>query len=174
LNTQHIIAHETGIPQVVDPLGGSYYIESLTDTIEKSIEEYMKKIDGAGGMVKAIETGWAQKEISKAAFHHHKDIEEGRRVIVGANKFHKEKGREIETHEANPAVVKEMQKRLARLRKERDNAALVDALDRLRKAAQGEDNIVPSIVGAVKSNATIGEISGVLRDVFGEYNPTFF
>ncbi len=171
LRTQQILAYETGITDVIDPLGGSYYVEALTDKIEMEILKYLEKIEESGGMVKAIESGWMQEELSRSAYQMQNDIEEGRRVVVGVNKFVTPERIEFKIHEQNPEVPKEMKRRLERLRKERDNDAVRRSLERIRDVARGKDNLVPFVLEAVKNYATIGEICAVLKEVFGEYQP---
>lgn len=171
LRTQQILAYESGVTDVVDPLGGSYYVEALTDKIEKGVIDYLEKIEARGGMVKAIESGWMQQELARSAYQRQKEIEEQKRIIVGVNKFGSTEKIAYEVHKANPKVLEEMKRRLEKLRKERDNSAVQRRLRELSKAAQGKDNLVPFVLDAVKSYATIGEICGVLREVLGEYQP---
>jgi methylmalonyl-CoA mutase N-terminal domain/subunit len=172
LRTQQILAYESGVTDVVDPLGGSYYVEALTDQIEREILDYLKRIEAKGGIVNAIESGWMQEELARSAYQRQKEIEQQKRIIVGVNKFIGAEKVDFEVHKANPKVVEEMKRSLEKLRRDRDNSAVQHNLRELRKAAQGKDNLVPFVLGAVKSYATIGEICRVLREVLGEYQPT--
>jgi methylmalonyl-CoA mutase N-terminal domain/subunit len=172
LNTQHIIAHETGVPDVMDPLGGSYYVEALTNEIEKEILAYLEEIDAKGGIIKGIESGWIQGEIARSAYIKQKDIEDERRIIVGVNKFVAKEKPAIKIHRSiEPKTALEMREKMAKLRRERDNNAVQRSLGALCKAGQGNDNLVPFVLDAVKNYATIGEICDVFRDIFGEYRP---
>ena len=155
----------------VDPLAGSFYIESLTDRVEQEALAYIAKIDEMGGAVAAIEQGYMQREIQSASYHTQMAIESGDQVVVGVNKFRIENEPKPELQKINPELERIQSERLAELRKTRDNA-LVDAkLAALRAAAKGTDNLMPFIVDAVKAYATLGEICNVMRDVFGEYQP---
>lgn len=172
LRTQQIVAYESGLADVVDPLGGSYYVEALTNKIEQEAWDYIKKIDDLGGAVVAIEKGYIQKEIQDSAYKWQMEVEKGDRVIVGVNKFQIEE-KPVEGLLRVDASVGELQKKkLADLRAKRDNAAVTAALGELRKACQDEHaNLMPFILDAVKTYATLGEICGVMREVFGEYQP---
>lgn len=169
LRTQQIIAYESGVADTVDPLAGSYYVEALTDEIEKKAMEYIKKIDDLGGAPKAIEKGFIQKEIQDAAYKYQKAIESEEIVVVGVNKFQTEEEPPKNILKVDPAVAEKQKARLAKLRKERDNEKVKEALASVEKAAQGEENLMPYIIEAVKSYATLGEICDVLRNVFGVY-----
>jgi len=173
LATQQILAYETGIPDVVDPLGGSYYVETLTDRIEKEILDYLGEIDNQGGLMKAIETGWVRREIAHSAYTRQKEIDSGQRIVVGVNKFVSGEKPSYQIHRADPAAGKEMIRRVQTLRKERDNAAVQRSLEKLREAARGKDNLVPYIIDAVESYATIEDISNALVSVFGRWQSTF-
>jgi len=164
------LAYETGITEVVDPLGGSYYIEVLTNKIEEEMQNYLKKIEAAGGLLKAVETGWAQEEVRYSAFIKDKEIDEGKRIIVGVNKFGHGRKPDAGILKTDPQVLEYMKSRLKRLREERNNSNVRHCLETIRKAAQGKDNLVPFVIEAVKSYVTIGEICGALRSVFGEYH----
>lgn len=170
LRTQQIVAYESGLADIVDPLGGSYYVEALTDQIEKEAWEYIKKIDEIGGAVTAIEKGYIQKEIQDSAYKWQMEVEKGDRVIVGVNKFQIEE-KPVEGLLRVDASVGELQKKkLADLRAKRDNGAVQDKLAALEKACQDDSvNLMPLILDAVKAYATLGEICGVMRKVFGEY-----
>jgi methylmalonyl-CoA mutase N-terminal domain/subunit len=169
LRTQQVLAYETGVADVVDPLGGSYYVESLTDRIEEQATALIEEIERRGGMIQAIESGWAQQQIADAAWEQQRRIESGERVIVGVNRFVEEEPWTREIHRHREEVEEEQRAALARLRAERDNARVRRALDDLRTAAASDTNLVPVLVETVKTYATIGEICGVLRAVFGEY-----
>ncbi|HWR62058.1 MAG TPA: methylmalonyl-CoA mutase family protein [Clostridia bacterium] len=169
LRTQQIVAYESGVTETVDPLAGSYYIESLTDRIEKMAEEYIGKIDEMGGAPKAIDRGYIQKEIQDSAYKYQKEIEAGDRVVVGVNKFQIKEAAPKGLLKVDPVVGELQSKKLAELREERDNSRVSAALEAMRKAAEGEDNLMPFILEAVRAYATLGEICGVLREVFGEY-----
>ena len=170
LRTQQIVAYESGLADVIDPLAGSYYVEALTNKIEKEAWEYIKKIDEIGGAVAAIEKGYIQKEIQDSAYKWQMDVETGAKVIVGVNKFQVEE-KPVEGLLRVDASVGERQKaKLADMKANRDNAAVQAALVDLEKACQDEDeNLMPHILAAVKTYATLGEICGVMRKVFGEY-----
>ncbi|MEW5947103.1 MAG: methylmalonyl-CoA mutase family protein [bacterium] len=170
LRTQQIIAHESGVANTVDPLGGSYYVEHLTDRIEQEAREKLEKIAARGGMVRLIERGEIQREIMMEAYEYEKSIQSGDRVIVGRNKYKLEKDlREISLHELNPAHVEKAKERLKKVREERDRDAVERALAALGEAARGTDNLMPFILDAVRTCATVGEITDTLKGVFGEF-----
>ena len=170
LRTQQIVAYESGLADVIDPLAGSYYVEALTNQIEKGAWDYIKKIDDIGGAVVAIEKGYVQKEIQDSAYKWQKEVENDERVIVGVNKFQIEE-KPVEGLLRIDNSVRELQKKkLADLRAKRDNAAVEKALSALEAACADENvNLMPLILDAVKTYATLGEICGVMRKVFGEY-----
>ncbi|MBM3788829.1 MAG: methylmalonyl-CoA mutase [Acidobacteria bacterium] len=172
LRTQQIIACESGVALTVDPVGGSYAIEAMTDEIEQGAEAYIRRIDSMGGMLRAIETGYVQREIQEAAYAAQKRIESGDQVIVGVNRFATDRASPLELLIVNEEVAREQRARLDRLRKERDDGPCLAALRQLREAAAGSRNIMPAILGAVEALATVGEIAGCLREVFGEYRET--
>jgi methylmalonyl-CoA mutase N-terminal domain/subunit len=169
LRTQQIIAYESGVTNTIDPLAGSYYIECLTDEIERRALNYIEKIDNMGGAATAIEKGYIQREIHESAYEHQKRVDSGDHIVVGVNKFTVEEEQEYEYLKVNPQCEKEQIKRLVEVRRKRDSSVVNEALDSLRTAAQGTDNLMPPILTAVKSYATLGEICGVLREVFHEY-----
>ena len=169
LRTQQIIAYESGVPKTVDPLAGSYYIESLTDSIEKKAFEYIDKIEGFGGMVKAIEAGYVQQEISNRAYEYQKAVESGKQIVVGVNKFTIQEEPPKSILKVNDQVEREQIEKLKDLKKRRDNEKVKKSLNALENAARSNENIMYPIIDAVKVYATIGEISNVLRGVFGEY-----
>jgi methylmalonyl-CoA mutase N-terminal domain/subunit len=170
LRTQQIIAHESGVADMIDPLGGSYAVEALTDEIEKRSLEYIKKIDAMGGAIKAIESGYIQDEIGESAYQYQKEIETKKRIVVGLNQFQIEEEPLRDILRIRPEVEQYQREKLARVKKERDHAKVKQALALLQKAALGTENIVPPILEAVKVYATLGEISDTLREVFGEYH----
>jgi methylmalonyl-CoA mutase N-terminal domain/subunit len=171
LRTQQIIAHESGVADTVDPLAGSYYVEKLTDQIEKEALEYIKKIDDLGGAVKAIEHGYIQQEIADSAYKYQMGVESGENIVVGVNKFSAEEQPPKNLLRIDDEVETRQIERLNMVKEQRDNQAVEKALEELKKAAQGTENLMPYILTAVKEYATLGEISDVLRDVFGEYKP---
>ncbi len=169
LRTQQILAFESGVAHTVDPLGGAYAVESLTGEIELAAEEYIRKIDALGGMLKAIEQGYVQKEIQESAYRAQKDVESGESIIVGINRFRVEESAPIDLLVVNETVGEDQRQSLKRLRAGRDAAACAGALSRLGKAAAEGANLVPFILEAVENLASVGEISDTLRGVFGEY-----
>ena len=171
LRTQQLIGYESGVADTVDPLGGSYYIEELTEEIFNRAKEYIDKIDELGGAASAIEQGFIQREIQDSAYRYQREIEKGERVVVGVNKFQVEEESPKDLLRVDPAVRISQMEGLKRLKSERDNARVKNILSELRKAAEGKDNLMPIILDAVKAYATLGEISDALRDVFGEYQP---
>jgi methylmalonyl-CoA mutase N-terminal domain/subunit len=174
LKTQLILACESGVTETVDPLGGSYYVETLTNEIERGIADYLKEIESKGGILEAIKSGWFQGEIARAAYQKQKEIEEGKRVIVGMNQFLTNEKPGFRIHRADPAVAEEMIRRVKKLREERDHRQVEQVLSKLKSAAEGKENLVPLVIKAVKAYATIGEICDVFRKVFGEYRGPVF
>lgn len=174
LRTQQIIAYESGVADTIDPLAGSYMVEYLTDEIEKRAVEYLQKIDEMGGALKAIENGFIQGEIQNAAFAAQRRLENKEDIVVGVNKFTVDEKIELESLKIDPRIESEQRERLAALRAGRDNVLVESLLDRLEKAAQGDDNMMPIIIECVENKLTLGEICGRLRKVWGEYRaPTF-
>jgi len=169
LRTQQIIAHESGVADTVDPLGGSYCIERLTDAIEAEAESMIEEIDQAGGVVACIESGLIQRRVEDAAYEYQMEIERGERIVVGVNAFAEEETEEPPVREMDPRVESEQVERLRRLRRRRDPRAVEEGLAVLRRAASGVGNIMPAVLQAVKAYATVGEICAVLREVMGEY-----
>jgi methylmalonyl-CoA mutase N-terminal domain/subunit len=169
LRTQQVIAHETGVTATVDPFGGSYYLERLTLDLEKRCFEEFEEIDAMGGMVAAVEQGYPQREIARSSYEYQRSIEENERRIVGVNAFVDPDEKPIETLYIDEEVSRRQCARLEKLRSERDDAAVRNALDRLRDAAAGTDNLMPLILDAVRAYATLGEMCDVLRGVFGTY-----
>jgi len=171
LRTQQLIAHESGVTDTVDPFGGSYYIEGLTNEILDRAQGYIDKIDELGGAASAIEKGFIQREIQDSAYRYQREIEKGERVVVGVNKFQVEEESPKDLLRVDPAVRVSQIEGLKRLKSERDNGRVTGILGELRKAAEGNDNLMPIILDAVKAYATLGEICDALREVFGEYQP---
>ncbi|MFZ5966648.1 MAG: acyl-CoA mutase large subunit family protein [Bacillota bacterium] len=169
LRTQQIVAYESGAADTVDPLAGSYYIEAKTNQIENEAMEYIKKIDEIGGAPKAIDLGYIQQEIMDAAYNYQKEIETGKRVIVGMNKYQIQEEAPKGLLRVDPSVGELQKKKIQELKAKRDNAAVQQKLEALRKACQGDDNLMPFILDAVRVYGTLGEICGVMREVFGEY-----
>ena len=175
LRTQQIIAYESGVTNVIDPLGGSYYVEWLTNEIESQAEKYIKKIDAMGGMVKAIEQGYIQREIMESAYRYQKEVEEGKRVVVGVNKFVIEEPIQIRLLKVRPEVEKAQIERVREVRSSRDDQRAKRALKSLREAAESGENVMPAVLQAVKAYCTIGEMCDILREVYGEYQaPTIY
>ncbi|TKX54988.1 methylmalonyl-CoA mutase [Halorubrum sp. SP3] len=171
LRTQQILAHESGAADTIDPLAGSYYVESLTDGIEEDAFEIIEEVDRRGGMLEAVESGWVQRQIQDVAFERQREIEAGERIIVGVNEFEVDEEPEMDLEEVDPDQEQNQRDRLNEVKADRDGDAVDDALAGLREAAQGTENVMPHVVDAVKSYATVQEISDVLRDEFGEYKP---
>jgi len=169
LRTQQIIGYETGVNKTIDPLGGSYYIEALTDEIEKKVFEYLKKIENMGGMIKAIESGYIQSEIQNSAYEYQREIDNGSRIIVGSNRFTADEKENYELLCVDEEVESRQIQKLHEIKEARDNKKVERALHALKRAAKGPDNLMPYIIDVVKIDGTLGEISDVLRSVFGEY-----
>jgi len=169
LRTQQIVAHESGVAETIDPLAGSYYVESLTTKIETEAMDYINKITELGGAPKAIENGFIQKEIMDSSYEYQKQIESGDRVVVGMNKFQVKEDSPKGLLRVDPTVGELQKQKIRTLEEERDNDAVKEKLEILKKAAEGDTNLMPFILDAVKAYATLGEICGVLREVFGEY-----
>ena len=169
LRTQQILAHESRIADVVDPFAGSYYVEHLTDELERLATELIEKVDNLGGMVPAIEKGFPQKEIQNAAYTYQKAVEKGAQVVVGVNKFTIEKEQAPDLLRVDEALGAVRRAQIADVRAKRDNAAVTARLAELEAAAQGTENLMPRIIAAVKAEATVGEVCETLRNVFGEY-----
>ncbi len=169
LRTQQVIAHEIGVTDTADPLGGSYYIEELTDHLEEQVNCYIERIDEIGGAVEAIDNGFIQQEIQASAYQYQKEVEEQKRIVVGVNSYTESGEQPIDLLKMDPATSRRQIERLKEVRLSRNQEQVASALQNLRKAAQGEENLMPYILSAVKAYATLGEICGALRDVFGEY-----
>jgi methylmalonyl-CoA mutase N-terminal domain/subunit len=169
LRTQQIIAFESGATDTVDPLAGSYFVETLTDEIETAAQLYLDKIDALGGAVKAIEQDYIQQEIAKAAYEYQTQIESGEKILVGVNRFTEDAGIGMEVFRVDDSIRIHQSQKLDLLKKERDNDAVKTALSNLGAAAKSDQNLMPFILKAVENYATLGEIADVMRDVFGEY-----
>lgn len=170
LRTQQLLAYESGVTDTIDPLAGSYYIETLTDKIEKEAYDYIDKIDRMGGAVAAIEQGYMQQEMAAHAYEYQHEVELGKRTVIGVNKFNDSKKlAEQDVLTADLSVGERQIARLEKMKAARDNEAVKAALERLREAAKGTENLMPYLIDAVKTYATLGEICGVLREEFGEY-----
>jgi len=175
LRTQQIIAEETGVANTVDPLGGSYYIEALTNKMEAGALNYFEKIDSMGGMVEAIEKGFPQREIQESAYRYQKAVERGEQTIVGVNKYEMaEEPAEIPILTIDESVRKHQVERLEKTRHQRDEGAVANVLEKLRKSARDDENTMPQIIAAVRAYATLGEICSALRDIYGVYEEPAF
>lgn len=172
LRTQQLIAHESGTADTADPLGGSYYLEYLTDGIEKRARDYIAKIDQMGGSVAAIEKGFIQQEIQESAYRYQREVETSERVIVGVNKFQTQEPPPQGLLKVDPRVRERQIQKLAELKGSRDGKRVQGALTELKKTAQGEANLMEPILNCVRALCTVGEICDILREVFGEYEPT--
>jgi len=171
LRTQQILAHESGVADTIDPLAGSYYVESLTDDLEADAFEILREVDDRGGMGQAIQDQWVQRQIQDTAFERQREVENGDRVIVGVNEYRVDEEPTVDLEEVTPEEQQAQRERVRQIRAERDDEAVEAALAGLREAARGEDNLVAHVVDAVKAYATVEEICDVLREVFGEYRP---
>ena len=171
LRTQQVIAHETAVPYVADPLGGSYYVEWLTDRVEEAATAIMREVDERGGAVAAIESGWMQRRIAESAYRFQERVESGRRVVVGVNRFPTEEVAEVEPLRVSLEFQRRQAEALRRLRSERDAAAVASALERLEDTARGSSNLMYPLKEALAARATIGECADRLRAVFGEHRP---
>jgi methylmalonyl-CoA mutase N-terminal domain/subunit len=175
LRTQQIIAHESGVADTIDPLAGSYCIESLTDAVEEEATKYIDKIDELGGAVTAIEKGYMQREIVESAYRHQQQVESKEKIVVGLNQYATEDKTPIKTLRVNPAVEKKQIAQIATLRRKRNTQKVRTVLDRLHHASEHEENLMPVMIEAVRNYATLGEICDVLREVYGVYRaPTVF
>jgi methylmalonyl-CoA mutase N-terminal domain/subunit len=170
LRTQQICAYETGVTKVADPLGGSYYVEAMTDQLEQEIEKTIQVIDRMGGAVPAIEKGYMQQSIADEAYRVAMEEKSGKRVVVGVNRFQGEPStRRMQYHRFDPLMFQRQVERTRQVRKERDDDAVARALDRLRQEAAGSENLLPCLVDTAKTYATLGEIMGTLKEVFGAF-----
>jgi methylmalonyl-CoA mutase N-terminal domain/subunit len=171
LRTQQLFAYESGVADTVDPLGGSYYLENLTDEIEKRARDYIDKIDQMGGSVPAVEKGYIQQEIQESAYRYQKEIESGERVIVGVNRFQAQEPPPKGLLRVNPKVREVQVKRVAELKASRDSQRVKASLEELKKVAKGDGNVMVPIINCVRAYCTLGEVCDGLRSVFGEYEP---
>jgi methylmalonyl-CoA mutase N-terminal domain/subunit len=170
LRTQQIIAHETGVVNTVDPLGGSYFVEALTDQTEKAVYDYFRRIDELGGVIPALEAGFIQQEIADASYRHQVEMDSQQRVIVGVNEYVSEDAPGIPILQMDPRGYERQCARLAQLRLERDNERTSQALAALKTVCAGTENVMPYLLDAARSDATLGEIIQVMRQVFGVYH----
>jgi methylmalonyl-CoA mutase N-terminal domain/subunit len=169
LRTQQVIAYESGVPQTIDPLAGSYYVETLTNEIEQRASDYLDKIDSLGGMLKAIERGYVQQEIQNAAYEYQQQVDRAEAVVVGVNRFTVEQEKPIPILRIDEALERKQVERLHALRARRDPQPWKDSLRQVEGSARSGTNLMPAIIAAVEAYATVGEISDTLRKVFGEY-----
>ncbi|MDW8355665.1 MAG: methylmalonyl-CoA mutase family protein [Bryobacterales bacterium] len=169
LRTQQVIAYESGVTAVPDPLGGSYYLEWLTQQMEARAQDYIRRIDEMGSMIAAIEQNYPQREIAQASYAYQRAVEAGERIVVGLNAFRSERDEPIEILQIDDSAARKQQERLAALRKRRSDTRVAAALDAVRRAAEGRENTMPYLLDAVRAYATLGEICDALRDVFGTY-----
>jgi methylmalonyl-CoA mutase N-terminal domain/subunit len=172
LRTQQVIGHESGVTETVDPLAGSYFVENLTNEIEKRALEYLSRIDDIGGAVAAIERGYMQREIQQAAFAYQREIEKKERIIVGLNEFTSGGEPPADILKVKPELEQKQRAALAKVRAERNSKTATAALDKVESTARNGGNLMPPIIGAVRAYATLGEISDAMRRVFGEYHPS--
>jgi methylmalonyl-CoA mutase N-terminal domain/subunit len=172
LRTQQIIGNESGLADTVDPLGGSYFVESLTDSVEAGAWDYLERIDAMGGAVEAIEAGFMQDEIEQAAYAYAKAVDDGEKVIVGVNRHVEESPDLVEVFPIDPGLQRQQAERVRRVREERDQARAEAALADVAAAARGTQNLLVPMKEALRARATLGEVSDVLRDAFGVYQPT--
>ncbi len=172
LRTQQIIAHESGVADSIDPLAGSYLIEQLTDEIENQAQGYIQKIDEMGGALAAIERGFMQSEIQEAAYQYQQSVERKEQIVVGVNQFEVEEQLDLDQLKVDPAIEEGQRARLAAIREKRDTQRAAELLSQLETAAKSEENLVPLFVACVENDLTLGEICGVLRNIWGEYHPS--
>ena len=172
LRTQQILAHESGVAQAIDPLAGSYYLEMLTNDIEQQVNDYFARIETMGGMLRAIEQGWIQQEIQNAAYKAQQQVDSGEAVVVGVNRFTQETELEIPTQRIDESLERKQVERVKALRLRRDPQRWQSAVNLVKEAARDGANLMPAILEAVENSCTVGEISGAMRKVFGEYQET--
>jgi methylmalonyl-CoA mutase N-terminal domain/subunit len=169
LRTQQIIAHESRVTNTIDPLAGSYFIETLTNQIEEAAMKYIKKIDDMGGILTAIDRGFVQNEIADSAYRYQKAVDKGENIVIGVNQYCDSEKKSIETLKIKSEIEEKQKRRLKQLKKERDQEKVKKALDEIKKVAKSGDNLMPVVLEAVKSYSTLGEICTELKKVFGEY-----
>jgi methylmalonyl-CoA mutase N-terminal domain/subunit len=173
LRTQQVIAHETGVVNTIDPLGGSYYLEQLTSELERQAYEYFDRIDKLGGVIAAIKDNFFQREIAESSFRYQSEVERGERVVVGVNRYQQEDDRELDILKIDPALERKQIDRVQALRTRRDATAVEAALARLREDAAHEDrNLMEPIMAAARADATMGEMCDALREVWGVWRET--
>lgn len=172
LRTQQIIAYESGVAETIDPLGGSYYVEHLTNQIEQEARRYIETVDSLGGALAAIERGYQQREIQESAYRYQREVEEKKRIIVGVNEFVSREEEKPDILRLDPSIGQRQVERLRRLRESRDNERVACVLEKLRRAAEGTENLMPIIIECVEARATLGEISDALREAWGEHRET--
>jgi methylmalonyl-CoA mutase N-terminal domain/subunit len=168
LRTQQLLAYESGVADCIDPLGGSYYVEHLTDALEEKASEYIQRIDELGGALRAIEQGYQQREIQESSYRTQKDIESTKKVVVGVNKFVSPYPEITGLLRVDPAEAEKQKQRLISLKAQRDNEKVNQAMNRLKEVAVGEENAIPAIIDCVEAYATLGEVCNILRGIFGE------
>jgi methylmalonyl-CoA mutase N-terminal domain/subunit len=173
LRTQQVIAYESAVADTIDPLAGSYYLEYLTDALEQRAVTYIEAIDGMGGMLPAIETGYVQREIQEAAYIYQQALERQEEVVVGLNQFLEDEDPDIELQKIDPAIEAAQCQRLAALRETRDNGRVAELRGQLASAAENGDNLMPLFITCVENDVTLGEICHTLRDTWGEYRPGY-
>ena len=171
LRIQQLLAYESGVTDTVDPLAGSYYVEHLTDEIEKGANTYIQEIDRLGGAPAAIETGYVQRKIQEGAYRYQKEIESGKRTLIGVNKFKIDEPACANILKIDPQVESLQVEKLSKIKAARDNRKVKRLLEELKKAARGDENLMAPILEAVKAYSTLGEICGALKEIFGEYKP---
>jgi methylmalonyl-CoA mutase N-terminal domain/subunit len=172
VRTQQIAALETGVPNTVDPLGGSYFVEALTDELERQAYEYFEQIDELGGVVKAIENGFQMGEIAEASSRYVREIEEQKRYIVNHNKYRPQEEADVELHTVSQEVAEAQVERLKELKERRDNERVEECLEAIKKAAQEGENTMYPTIEAVRAYATVGEICSAMQEVYGTYRET--
>jgi methylmalonyl-CoA mutase N-terminal domain/subunit len=169
LRTQQVIAEETGVTNTIDPFGGSYAVEALTDRMEREANDYIRRIDEMGGMVKAIETGYPQREIAEAAFHFQRQLEQGIKTVVGVNKYSIPEEIPIATLKIDPEIEERQIQRVRKVKRERNSVAVREALARVSEACRSGENLMEPICEAVRRDATVGEVCDIFRTEFGVY-----
>ena len=169
LRTQQIIAHESGVTNTIDPLAGSYYVETLTNRMEEECEKYFKEIEDLGGVISAIEKGYYAKAIADSSFSFQREIETGERIVVGLNEFVEKEEMDVELYEPDPGFEREKVAGLREFKRKRDHNSVEACLNEIREVSRDSENVMPALIKAVKAHATLGEIIVVMREVFGEF-----
>ena len=170
LRTQQVLAYETGVTNTVDPLGGSYFVETLTKQMQQEARDYFERIEEQGGMIAAIETGFFRREIADAAFAYQRDVDAKRKLIVGVNAFEETDEKPLETLVIDDSVEKEQVGRLRLSRQQRDNESALRCLDAVKRTAATKENLMPALLEAARARCTVGEIVNALADVYGRYD----